>query len=111
LVLQLSNNGQPIEVITVVDTGAEYSLISGELAAGIGLNLESGVKKELSTLRGPIICWSHKVQVSFFENVIEAEIRFSDQSIPRNLLGRDLLEHMQIGLREKHEYLYLHPQG
>ena len=77
--VQFSNNGQSIDVITVVDTGAEYTLISGAYAKGIGLDLQTGKMEELHTLGGPIVCWSHKVEVSIFDIKIEIEIRFSEQ--------------------------------
>ena len=109
--VQLSHNEQSIDVITVVDTGAEFTLISGGYAMGIGLDLQSGRKGELHTLGGSIVYWSHNVKVNIFDIFIEIEIRFSEQSIPRNLLGRDLLEYMRIGLREKHESLFCHTQG
>lgn len=107
--IRLSTQGGSADVLTVVDTGAVRSLVSGEYALALGLNLNEGVRTDLSALQGSLIAWAHTVRVKLFELEFDLDLCFSDMTLPRNLLGRDILERLQVGIREYHNLLHLLP--
>jgi hypothetical protein len=56
---------------------------------------------------GRITAYGHKVGVRIFDEFMRLEVFFAETHLDRSLLGRDLLEKMQIGLNESLSTLYL----
>lgn len=105
------NEGNGIEVQAHLDTGAEYSLFTGEIAAAIGLNLLEGDPVTFSSTAGTEvdarrhgIVLAHEILGNFPMN-----LAFSTGDIRRNLLGRDFMRLIQIGFREYHTEFYVTP--
>ena len=97
-------------VFALVDTGAEHSLFSGELAETLGLSLQSGPRKDLMSLGGPLAAYAHRIEIdiAYGWSLGATEVLFSDRNIPHNLIGRfDILFQLVLGLSERTGLIYL----
>jgi predicted aspartyl protease len=108
--IQVSNNQHAVDFPAVIDTGAMFSLISGEYAIALGLQLTNGANTQLSSLGGSIAAWIHSVNMKMLDLEFRMNLRFADRTLPRNIIGRDVLERVQIGFREYHSTVLLLPQ-
>ena len=98
------------DLIAIVDTAATYCLFNGIRAQAIGLDLASGRRETLSSLTGHLNGWIHRVELEILGSRFQCEVAFSDQPIPRELLGRhSLFEQIRIGFREGLSTGYFHP--
>lgn len=96
------------DILTVVDTGTELTLVSPEHAQELNIDIQSGRREFFSPTRGgDLVAWGHRVQVRIFDEVFDSEIFFPEEPIFRCLLGRDILAKTQLGLREYHGQLFL----
>jgi predicted aspartyl protease len=105
--IQVLNNGSGVDLPAVIDTGALVSLISGEYAIALGIDLKSGVYTELSSLGGTVVAWIHNVQVKLFDLQFSLKLHFAEARLARNIVGRDVLEKLQVGFREYHNSVLL----
>ena len=72
-----------------VDPGAQYCLFSRETAEKLGIDVESGIRRNLGTLTGSFIAYSHDVTLTTLDVELESHLCFAkDYDLPRNLLGR-----------------------
>ncbi len=104
--------GHPDEIQFHLDSGAEVSLFDGEIAHGIGLELQSGAAQSYSTSSGATLAARlHRVRIRH-EELGEHELRvgFSEQRLARNLLGRDFFNLFRIGFRERQSILLFEPE-
>jgi len=98
------------DLIAIIDTGARYCLFSGLRAVGVGLDLEAGRRELLGGLAGTLTAWIHQVELEILGARFQCEVAFSDQHIPRELLGRHtLFDQIRIGFREGISTGYFHP--
>ena len=103
-------NGEEEDLIAIIDTGAKYCLFSGRRAAPIGLDLMAGRREVLSGLAGQLTAWIHPVELEIFGTRFHCEVGFSEQDIPRELLGRhSLFDQIRLAFREKMLTGYFHP--
>ncbi len=101
-----------LEIQCHLDSGAEVSLFDGEIAHGIGLELQSGAAQSYSTSSGATLAARlHRVRIRH-EELGEHELRvgFSEQRLARNLLGRDFFNLFRIGFRERQSILLFEPE-
>jgi hypothetical protein len=115
LTLTVSRPGlseQATDVDAFIDTGAEASLFNGEVASVIGVDLLSGEPKEFQSSAGPRVearvhrvCLDHDQLGQF-----EIRLAFSTGRLYRNLLGRDFLNLVQVGIRERQQRFFLSPR-
>jgi hypothetical protein len=102
---------EEVDVDAFLDSGANYSLFDGELAAAIGLDLMAGrYRAYYSTTGAEVDARCHNVVLSRpgFPP-FSLEIGFSTSKIARNLLGRDFFSLVQIGFREQRLEFYIEP--
>jgi len=98
------------ELIAIVDTGATYCLFSGVRAPAIGIDLISGKRVRLSGLAGQMTAWIHSVELEILGTRFHCEVAFSEQPIPRELLGRHtLFDQIRLGFREGLSMGLFHP--
>jgi len=72
---------------TLIDSGADYNIFHGDIAAYLGINLTKGSKKNISGLSGgKIKGYTHKVHLKINQCYFPSEITFSNQ-IPDNALA------------------------
>lgn len=108
LEMKLEANGREIELPVIVDTGAQNTIVSPQYASALGLDLTTGNVRDFSTIGGDRIrAYGHPVQIGILGEVLSSVIYFTESTLPRCLLGRDLLEKMQIGLKESVSTLFL----
>lgn len=96
-----------------IDTGAEFSVFNGFIARGIGLDLLAGGHITLVPTAGQGFgARLHRVRISHdILGSFELNVAFTLDEIRRNLLGRDFLNLIQIGFRERQSMMYVtaHP--
>jgi hypothetical protein len=95
-----------------VDTGSALCLFQRELAEMLGLEVESGYRRELSTLTsGGLIAYGHSVTLHTLGVEFESFVYFAaDYHLPRNLLGRDgWLQKVRLAVIDYVAELYLSP--
>ena len=94
-------NGEEEDLVAIVYTGAKYCLFSGLRAAPIGLDLMDGRREILSGLAGQLVAWTHPVELEIFGTRFRCEVGFSEQPIPRELLGRhSVFDQVRLAFRE-----------
>ncbi len=105
-----------INLLAMLDTGADISLFDAELAAALGLASDTTPDYRLTVLGiggavRQIDCW--RVEVSVLPEDLRLQTSLVIGLVPRlgkstgNLLGRDFLESLDFGLRHHERRLYL----
>ena len=98
------------DLIAIIDTGAKYCLFSGDRASSIGIDLTAGRREILSGLAGQLSAWVHHVELEILGTRFQCEVAFSEQPIPRELLGRHtFLTQVRVGFREGFSVGFFHP--
>ena len=97
-----------VHIRCTLDSGASRSIVRGEVALALGLDLLSGPAQTYATLAGTRLeARLHRVRLTHPElGGHELEIGFATAPVARNLLGRDFFDLFQIGFREHHTRLY-----
>lgn len=96
--------------VAIVDTGAEYSFFNGSRAPALGLSLLDGRKLRLASLGGSFEGYLHHIDLEIEGSIFHAEVVFSVNQIPREILGRhSLFQLMTWGLRESRQEIYFSP--
>ena len=99
------------EVLVTFDTGSQYSLFDGGRAGDIGIDLLEGKEITLSSLGGAVKGYLHRVALEIEGSRFAADVVFSLNPIPRELLGRHtLFEQTTWGLRESRREIYFSPR-
>jgi len=99
------------EVLVAFDTGAQYSLFDGRRTPDIGIDLLEGKEITLWSLAGAVQGYLHRVVLQIRGCKFDAEVVFSLNPIPRELLGRHtLFEQTTWGLRESRREIYFSPR-
>ena len=103
------NGALGIDIQGHLDTGAERSVFPGWVASAIGLVLLDGEAAQLSATVGPVHdARLHDVFVS--HDVLggcRLTVAFTLEDTARSLLGRDLLNVLQIGFRGRYQGFYV----
>ncbi len=106
--MNIEANGKAVDLLAIVDTGAENTLVSPEFGTDIGLVLQTGNRKSFKAANGfSFAAYGHQVQVRILDETFHAELFFPEIPLHRCLLGRDIMQKMQIGLNESLSTLYL----
>lgn len=92
-----------------VDPGAQYCLFGREIAEQLGIDVESGIRRNLGTLTGSLIAYGHDVKLVTLEVELDAHVCFAkDDGLPRNLLGRiGWLQRIRLAIIDYDRELYL----
>lgn len=114
LSVRVSNLDDPalmVDVDVAVDSGAERSLLDGQVGALLGLDVLRGPRLSFETMAGGVFTATlHAVRLSHPDlGMFELEVAFSQSEIRRNLLGRDFFDLVQIGFREHHLAFFMTP--
>lgn len=112
LVLRLINPADPTCAIDFdghLDSGAGRSLLNGQLAAAIGLDLLAGPEIHYQTAMGAgIAAREHHVELEHeMLGRFNLPLGFSTGNIRRNLLGRDFFARIQVAFREQHHTFFV----
>jgi hypothetical protein len=92
-----------------IDTGAEFCLFERGYGEALGINIEVGDEKRLSTLSGAIVAFGHEVSLRVLGLEFPLVAFFpQDASIHRSLLGRQgWLRQVRLGLVDYDQMIYL----
>lgn len=103
------NESHSVQTIALIDSGSTYSLFDYQLGIELGVDVRSGRKYRLSSLGGSVNGYAHKIELEIVEGwKLPTEVLFSDDAIPRNLLGHyGFLEHVAVGLHGKIGEIFL----
>ena len=109
LYVALSCAGGRVSAEAVVDSGGVVCLFSREVGAALGLDIETGIPKRLSSLGGPIDCFGHEVTLETAGLSFQSIVYFAKYpNLPRNILGRQgWLRNLKLGLVDYENKLYL----
>ena len=105
----LSLGGKAVPCKAKVDPGAQYCLFSREIAEELEIDVESGIRHDLSTLTGSLVAFSHEVTLVTLEVRLNSPICFAKEyGLPRNLLGRiGWLQRIRLAIIDYDQELYL----
>ena len=100
-----------IDTIALVDTGARGCLFKGELARIIGItDILAGREETVRGLGGGSIKgYFHQIAIRINNSKFSLDAGFTMSDIAYNILGGTFLAHVQLGVREHHEKLYISP--
>lgn len=105
---RLIANQQDLLVEAKLDTGAAYCLFERTCAERLGIRVESGYKRRLNTLTGGFEAYGHEVTFRMLDLEFVLTAFFAaDYAISRNLLGRNWLRLVRLGLVDYDSLLYL----
>jgi len=95
-----------------IDTGADYCCFDGVRAPFLGLDLFRGSRRKLSTASGTAFeIYLHEVELEFLGKRFSTVAGFSTHTLRREVVGRiGFLEYVQLGLREKHQIVFIEPR-
>ena len=96
------------DFLALVDTGAERTLLEGVHARAAGIDIFAG---EALTFQGFLgartVAYLHRVKLIIQGAEIETAVAFSTQPLARQVVGRDILAHFVLGVRERVWEFYL----
>lgn len=88
-----------VHMEALVDSGADYNIFHGDVAAYLGINLTSGSKRIIHGVAGKIKGYEHKVDLKINSVRFPSHITFSNQ-IPDNftcvLGGKGFFDQFQV---------------
>lgn len=100
LAVRLDSANGGIDTSATLDTGATFSIFKAEYLFSLGLNLLDGVPEEVTSIITPFRVYKHEIKLRIFDKYdLHLAIGFND-SIKRNLLGRDFFNSVHFGIRE-----------
>jgi hypothetical protein len=96
------------DMLCVLDTGAERTLLDGQHLRAAGLDMFAGQPRRVSGfLSSSVLVYEHIVRLVVQEVDLELPVLFSTQPLERAVIGRDVMAHFWLGLRERAGEIYL----
>lgn len=87
--LPVTLNGT-LRTLALLDSGANYSLFTPEVAHGLGLDLKKGKKLQIGSIRGSLPVYMHNIRLEFANRTFTCKIGFTETKTAEiNILGRD----------------------
>jgi hypothetical protein len=109
----LSFGGRHARAWGILDSGSMVTVFSAEVATRLGIaSIEDGHPMTIGTFGGPASIYLFEVELNVAANGLRsrfpAQFGFSPGHPSRNILGRNLIfSHLQIGIRESRQEIYL----
>jgi len=82
----LINKNKFCQMAVLLDSGADFNLIHGDVANYLGLNLTAGSKRNISGISGQIKGYEHKLQIKIGNYLNKTSVTFSNQ-LPNNAIA------------------------
>ncbi len=112
LPIRLILRGEAIDLQVLVDTGAERTLLEGVHLRPVGIDIFRGNEVTFKGFLGSgMVAYEHPARLQVAGIELDMSIAFSTQPMSRQVLGRDVLEYLILGIREKALELYVSPEG
>jgi hypothetical protein len=107
IILRLGNRAAKADAY--LDTGATFCVFKREIAALLGLEVETGEPLRLSTVTGSFDAYGHLLTLETLGYSFDVTVYFAaHESFTRNVLGRrGWLDQVGLGLVEYESKLYL----
>ena len=107
IILRLGNSAAKADAY--LDTGATFCVFKREIAALLGLEVETGEPLRLSTVTGSFDAYGHMLTLETLGYSFDVTVYFAaHESFSRNVLGRrGWLDQVRLGLVEYESKLYL----
>ena len=87
--IELTVGENPVKLMANIDTGAHCCIFQRQYGEALGLNIESGERKQIGQVDGHFFVYGHSVNVSCLGLSIESIVYFAEKySMNRNVLGR-----------------------
>ena len=98
-----------VRVLAKLDTGASFCIFPREYGEELGIDIETGDKKEIATAIGPFITYGHELTLSALGYDVDSTVYFSsDFNFPRSVLGRHgWIERFRLGIVDYDGQLYV----
>jgi hypothetical protein len=106
----LGNSDRIVDTAAQLDCGAEMSLFDGALLVPrLGIDLMAGREIRLGSIGGfTLAARIHRLELSHPDlGRFTLDAAISTVPVPRNLLGRDFFQRIQIGFREFHHTFHI----
>lgn len=84
--ITLINKNRFCHMAVLLDSGADFNLIHGDVASYLGLNLTLGSKRTISGISGQIRGYKHKLQLKIDNYLYKTTVIFSNQ-LPNNAIA------------------------
>lgn len=102
-----------VRLAASVDTGASFCVFGSEIAAALGLKLESGVPMRFRTANSVFDAYGHEVEIDVLGVATTALVYFfADPEIEKNVLGRNgWLDRIRLALVHHDTQIFLSTYG
>ena len=107
--LEITSKSANIDTSALIDSGAVLSVFRPDIAAQLGITIETGVATLLGGVAGRIKAYIHVVELHVAKKKIKCPVAFSEEYfVSFNLLGRQgFFENFTIMFEEKHKRVVL----
>ncbi len=104
-----ARNGPSIRFLAKIDTGASFSIFQRDYAEQLGIEVESGVPKQVGTATGTFDTFGHTVTLACLDWEFETFVYFAvHPEFNRNVLGRaGWLQRFRLAIVDHESTLYL----
>jgi Aspartyl protease len=109
--IDLIHKAFPVTVGAKLDSGSKFCVFQPRYAEWLGLNLTSGIPEKIRTAAGSFPAYGHEVTLQVGDLQWDTTVYFAEpEDFPVNVVGRiGFLDHLQIGLVDYEQLLYLGP--
>lgn len=106
-----SNPETHVAVDAKVDTGSKFCIFQPRYAFLLGFDLKAGLRERIRTAAGHFIAYGHEVTLRVTDIEWDTLVYFAEmENFPVNVVGRvGFLDHLQVGLVDYEQLLYLGP--
>lgn len=100
-----------VRINAKLDTGSKFCIFQPRQAQLLGLDLESGTLERFRTAAGSFAAYGHEVRLAIGDLEWQTIVFFAEpDNFPINVVGRiGFLDHVQAGLVDYEQLLYLNP--
>lgn len=96
--IRLIHEEKKLSLSSLIDTGADYTIFSREIAEKLGITVEKGEIIVLEGAGGNIVGYLHPLKILLCDREIKVIACFSEKDdVPENILGRkDVINNFQL---------------
>jgi len=105
----LIHGEQEFKTSAKIDTGAKFCVFEREIGEYFGIDIESGLSRQMVTLTGSFATFGHEVTLQTLGLTLHSFVYFyEDREMQRNILGRQgWLQLVRLAIIDYDEELYL----
>lgn len=109
--IRLSLGEYQVDFLALLDTGAEQTLLDGVHLRAAGIDIFSGNERRFQGFLGAgTVAYEHPSTLTIENLEVHLPIAYSSFPIGRQVMGRDLMAHFGIALREQVMEFWLTPE-